>query len=128
MVVYKTAMMECLAKWKVRCQLLKCFDGKVIAKPPIPMGRNERYIVYIFRYLHTFGWIFYGFFMLVNIYIYKRPMGIRLWVPGVGSQEGVRFRVFTGAETPEPHKQLVGDAITGGVVGPGGRSGGCRAF
>ena len=30
-----------------------------------------------------------------------------------GIQEGVRFRVFTGAETPEPHKQLVGDAITG---------------
>jgi hypothetical protein len=30
-------------------------------------------------------------------------------------QEGVRFRVFTGAETPEPHKQLVGDAIAGDV-------------
>ncbi|CAL1149092.1 unnamed protein product [Cladocopium goreaui] len=28
-------------------------------------------------------------------------------------KEGVRFRVFTGAETPEPHKQLVGDAIAG---------------
>ena len=80
--------MECLAKWKVRCQLLKCFDGKVIAKPPIPMGRNERYIVYIFRYLHTFGWIFYGFFMLVNIYIYIQtshgnpPMGSRGGFPG----------------------------------------------
>ena len=30
-------------------------------------------------------------------------------------EEGIVFKQFTGAETPEPHKQLVGDAMAGAL-------------
>ena len=75
---------------------------------PSSFGVPMLFTIFLWFFL-WFSHVFYHFPMVFLWFSYGVPHGHHKFP----SQEGVRFRVFTGAETPEPHKQLVGDAIAG---------------